>query len=75
MLDVFVSALAGGRLESDLERLRPTHVLSLIDVAHPALDLSRHGLVEHLLLRVEDTVGGRGARTRSRRTWSRSSTW
>jgi predicted protein tyrosine phosphatase len=60
MFDVSISALVGGRLEADLERLRPTHVLSLIDVAHPELDLARHGLVEHVVLRVEDTVAGRG---------------
>lgn len=37
--DVLVSALSQGRLTTDIERFRPTHVLSLLDPGRPAPEI------------------------------------
>lgn len=48
-----MSALAGGRLAADLPRLRPTHVLSLLNPEREAVDL-QGARAEHVVLRFAD---------------------
>lgn len=52
--EVHVSALALGRLAFDVERLRPTHVLSLVD-PETTFDVDLRG-ARHRLLRFADTL-------------------
>lgn len=52
--EVHVSALALGRLAFDVERLRPTHVLSLVD-PEATFDVDLRG-ARHRLLRFADTL-------------------
>jgi predicted protein tyrosine phosphatase len=59
--DVFVSALAQGRLEADVARIEPTHVLSLLDPERDAPSVSvRHGVVRFRDTLVEGVYGSFG---------------
>jgi predicted protein tyrosine phosphatase len=55
--DVFVSALAQGRLAADAPRVRPTHVLSLLDPDCGKVELAALGIeARYLIVRFHDSL-------------------
>ncbi len=55
LLDVYVSALVRDRLATDVKRIKPTHVLSLLDPDRGAVDLASLGVTaKHRVLRFHD---------------------
>jgi predicted protein tyrosine phosphatase len=50
--DVFVSSIARDRLATDLARVKPTHVMSLLDPGRDAIDLGSKA--RHLTVRFRD---------------------